>query len=67
MTWAPEDGVRIASVVAAYDEGYVVAGRSLREVEARVARLNMILLMGWGVSLAASLVLAWASGAVFKE
>jgi hypothetical protein len=35
VTWQPRDDVRIAAVVQASDKGYVVAGRSLREVERR--------------------------------
>jgi len=38
VTWQPNPGVRIASVVVPYQDGYVVAGRSLREVEKREAQ-----------------------------
>ncbi|MGE5073212.1 MAG: hypothetical protein ACM3MF_07275 [Anaerolineae bacterium] len=33
VTWQPREGVRIASIVVPYQAGYVMAGRSLREVE----------------------------------
>ncbi|MDE2026868.1 MAG: hypothetical protein KGJ07_10380, partial [Patescibacteria group bacterium] len=35
FTWQPESGVRIAAVVVAYNNGYVLAGRNIREVEKR--------------------------------
>jgi hypothetical protein len=35
VTWQPENGVRMATVVVGYDKGFVLAGRSLREVEKR--------------------------------
>jgi hypothetical protein len=35
VTWQPENGVRMATVVVRYDRGFVLAGRSLREVEIR--------------------------------
>jgi hypothetical protein len=48
VSWQPEDGVRIASVIVpTQDGGYVLAGRSLREPEARVAQLGRLLGLGW--------------------
>lgn len=35
LTWMPEAGVRSAIVVVHYSDGYVLAGRSLRQVEQR--------------------------------
>ena len=35
VTWQPEKGVRMATVVVRYDKGFVLTGRSLREVEKR--------------------------------
>ena len=37
VTWEPREGVRIATVVVPYRNGSVLAGRSLREVEARAS------------------------------
>lgn len=55
VTWQPRSGVRIASVTQHYrsgkDEGFVLVGRSLREVEARVHELGIAVLFGWAVSL----------------
>jgi hypothetical protein len=50
VTWQPADGVRIASVVNAYNNGYVLAGRNLREVEAREDEQFAIAAIGWLVS-----------------
>jgi len=33
VTWQPEVGVRMATVVVPYNNGFVMAGRSLREIE----------------------------------
>lgn len=55
VTWQPQSDVRIASVVVPYKDGFVVAGRSLREVENRVAQIQMIALAAWVVTLAAVL------------
>ena len=60
VTYQPEPGVRSATVtvaVAGGPGGYVLAGRSLREVEARVGRLGLLIGIGWLGSLAATLVL----------
>ena len=57
ITWQPEAGVRSAVVivpVANGEKGFVLAGRSLREVEKRVNDLTALLGIGLGVSLAAS-------------
>ncbi len=35
VTWQPAAGVRIASVAVPYKDGFVVAGRNIREVEKR--------------------------------
>jgi hypothetical protein len=43
VSWQPENGVRIAAVVVAYDgaqPGFVLAGRSLREVEKRESQIG---------------------------
>jgi hypothetical protein len=59
VTWQPEPGVRIASVIVRVNGpqyGFVLAGRSLREVEKREARLmtqaGAGLLFTLGISLA---------------
>jgi len=50
ITWQPGQGVRIALVVEAVaspEIGYVVAGRSLREVEKRESDLTTMVLVAW--------------------
>lgn len=61
VTWQPEPGVRIAAVVDAYrsanGSGYVLAGRSLKEVEARIDNLTLMLGITWAAAMLSSLVL----------
>lgn len=56
VTWEPEVGVRIASVMtySQGDGGYVLVGRSLREVEKRVQQLTTDIAIGWFVTMALS-------------
>ena len=48
FTWQPQVGVRIATVVVPYSGGYVLAGRSLREVEKRIDQLGIQVGVVWG-------------------
>ena len=60
VTWQPEPGVRSATVIVPIDGGaggYVLAGRSLREVEARVGQLNLLVGAGWLAAVLATLSL----------
>lgn len=50
VTWQPQPGVRIASVVVANDQGYVLSGRSLREVERRIDSLELLVAVAWALS-----------------
>lgn len=54
VTWEPRDGVRIAAVIAPYQNaggsGFVLAGRSLREVEAREDQTMRLAALAWVVS-----------------
>lgn len=60
VTWQPQPEVRIAAVVDSYksadSSGYVLVGRSLREVEARIDNLTPMLTLTWVCALVASLV-----------
>jgi len=49
FTWEPQKGVRIAAVIkkVSGDKGYVLAGRSLREVEMRVQSLTVMVGIAW--------------------
>jgi hypothetical protein len=55
LTWQPENGVRIALVVVPYTSsarsGFVLAGRSLREVEIRESSAQNMALVGWLISI----------------
>ena len=55
VTWQPENGVRMATVVERYDKGFVLAGRSLREVEIRESNIEKIsgtaMLVIWAATL----------------
>jgi len=48
ISWQPEPGVRQAIVVVkAGDKGFAVAGRNMREVEARESNLGFMTLLAW--------------------
>ena len=55
VTWQPESGVRMATVVVKYDQGFVLAGRSMREVEIRIDNIQTLcglaMLVIWAASL----------------
>ncbi len=60
VTWQPEPGVRIAAVVMRYNEtnsGYILAGRSLREVEKRESQVSFFAGATWLGTLITSLIL----------
>jgi hypothetical protein len=42
VTWQPEVGVRMATVVVRYNNGFVMAGRSLTEVEQRESQVESL-------------------------
>lgn len=56
VTWQPREGVRIASVVVPFNQGYMMAGRNMREVEAREAQTETIAAASWVATMAAVLV-----------
>lgn len=62
VTWQPQPGVRSAIVVTAYsgkNSGYVLVGRSLREVEKRENLLTFKFILSWLGILAGSLILTY--------
>jgi hypothetical protein len=62
VTWQPETGVRSAVVIvpiADGQDGFVLAGRSLRESEKRVDLLTTQVAAGWAGTLLASLALVF--------
>lgn len=60
ITWEPEPGVRQAAVivpVSGEQGNFVLAGRSLREVEQRESQLTSLVSAGWLVTMLATLLL----------
>jgi len=51
VTWQPSAAVRIASVVVPYANGFVVAGRNMREVEGREWQAELLAVAAWVVAL----------------
>ena len=47
ISWQPRQGVRIATVIVSYKDGFVLAGRNMREVEQREAQVSMFAGMTW--------------------
>jgi hypothetical protein len=70
VTWQPETGIRMAAVVVVYGgahPGFVLAGRSLREVEKRESQVEQITALAWLVTLAGSLVVVAACEWIFAD
>lgn len=55
-TWQPENGVRIALVVVPVQgkDWFVAAGRNMREVEGREQGLELVIGLGWVVTIVAT-------------
>ena len=51
FTWQPRPQVRIATVIVAAQHGFVLSGRSLREVEDRETELERLLEAAWLLSI----------------
>jgi hypothetical protein len=69
ISWQPEPGVRSAAVVAPVGgthPGFVLAGRSLREVENRIDNLGTLMLVGWWGTMVAALATVIAAEFVFR-
>ena len=67
ITWQPQTGVRSAIVVKQFKgstSGFVLAGRSLREVEKREDDLLQILVAGWVVMMVVTFV---ATAILFRK
>lgn len=67
VTWQPRSAVygdvRIAAIIEYYkkgnDEGFVLVGRSLREVEKREYQLMLLVSVGWLLSVAVDVFAIW--------
>ncbi len=63
VTWEPKAGVRVAAVVNYFsgnNSGFILAGRSLREVEKRVSKLGLYCIAAWLFSTAFIIVSSFA-------
>ena len=60
MTWEPEKGERFAIVARSFsfenNAGFIVIGKSLREIENRQNSIALIILLGWVLSMAGSII-----------
>ena len=56
ITWQPANGVRVATVVRKYDNGYVLAGRNLRETERRIENLTSFVFIGGLITIMATFI-----------
>jgi len=56
VTWQPNANVRIASVAVPYNNGFVVAGRNMREVEQRESQTELLAGVTWILALIVTLV-----------
>ncbi|HST04361.1 MAG TPA: hypothetical protein VLQ48_06445 [Chloroflexia bacterium] len=59
LTWQPQEGVREAAVIVQFggsQPGFVLAGRSLTEVEKRVDQLTWMVGVGWLATMLGTLV-----------
>lgn len=64
ITWQPEPGVRLATIIEVVNSGnggFVLAGRSLRETEDRIDNLGKIALLAWGIGLVGALITTWVA------
>jgi hypothetical protein len=70
ITWQPEPGVRIASVVIAYtgaNPGFVLVGRSMREVERRIGQIELFCGVTWIATLGLALIVITAGEYLLSE
>ncbi len=67
ITWQPQNGVRNAIIVVYYKgqdtkgqnvSGFVLVGKSLREIEARESNMSLIILLGWLTGLFATFIVS---------
>jgi hypothetical protein len=62
ITWQPQRGVRIATVIVYYKgtkEGYALVGRSLKEVEKRIDMLLYGVIATWFITIVLTLISVW--------
>jgi hypothetical protein len=67
VTWQPRQDVRVATVTVPWSGGTIVAGRSLRVVEERVASLGLLVAIGWVVTLLALALVSLVAATIWPE
>jgi len=55
ITWQPKEGVRIATIIVKSKDGYVLAGRNMREGESLIIHLGWNILIGWAITMSVTL------------
>ncbi len=66
VTWQPQAEVRLASVIVSYNKGYVLIGRNMREIEFREDQQFNNIILGWLITLAATLSCVYFMQTVMK-
>lgn len=62
FTWQPQPGLRVAAVVTQYSgpsSGYILAGRSLRDIEVRESQLTIMSLVAGLLALVLTFLFYW--------
>jgi hypothetical protein len=67
LTWQPQPGTRIAAVIVPYKDGFVLAGRNMREVEAREAQVGKFAGITWLLAMFATFVVIAFGEFVFRK
>ena len=71
FTWQPQGGVRSAVVVRAWSgtagSGFVLAGRSLREIEIREDNILRLTELAWLAGLVVMFGIIWSLATLYKE
>jgi len=67
ISWAPQQGLRFASVGIKYDDGYIVAAVSLKEKERLVSTIGTVMLVLFIVYVVGSTIVLWIIDIVQKK
>jgi hypothetical protein len=67
VTWQPRKGVRVATITIPWSGGTVTSGRSLRLVEDRESKLQMMVAAAWIATVVALAVASLAAGRVWPR
>jgi hypothetical protein len=67
VTWQPQVGVRLATVVVSYNKGYVLVGRNMREIEIQEDQEFTNILFGWIIALVATFSSVYVMQTIMKS